>query len=117
MAHPVQLRTIDLIGKRRAISEADGELVFTAVHPLLKAGTPVTLSFSGIQMVIAAFATAAIGKLYRDISTCEIEALLKVSDLSPAFLPVLAYSKRCSIEYYADPECIERAFNEGSSNH
>jgi hypothetical protein len=117
MDHPVQLSTLDLIGKRRAISKADGELVFTAIHPLLKAGTPVNLSFSGIRIVIAEFATAAIGKLYRDISTCEIEALLKVSDLSFAFLPVLEYSKRCSLEYYASSECIDRKIDDVSSNH
>lgn len=112
MNEPVSMKIADLIGKPRAIAAADGEMVFKEIYPLLKAGTPVVLSFAGIRMVITAFLNAAIGKLYRDIPGEEVDQLLEVTDLPDAFHPALEHSKTWSKAYYADPERLERAIKE-----
>jgi len=112
MNEPFTIKIADLIGKPRAIAPADGEMIFKEIYPLLKAGTPVGLSFAGIRMVITAFLNAAIGKLYRDIPEAEIERLLEVTDLAEAFQPALEHSKTWSKAFYADPERLERALKE-----
>ncbi len=112
MPDPIQINIADLIGKPRGISAADGEMVFKEIYPLIKAGSPVTLSFAGIRMVITAFLNAAVGKLYRDIPFDEVDSLLEVTELADAFQPALDHSKTWSKAYYADPERLERAIKE-----
>ena len=112
MPDPIQINIADLIGKPRGISAADGEMVFKEIYPFVKEGSPVTLSFTGIRMVITAFLNAAIGKLYRDIPFDEVDRLLEVTDLADAFQPALEHSKTWSKTFYADPERLERAIKE-----
>jgi hypothetical protein len=112
MNEPVSITITDLIGKARAIAAADGEMVFKEIYPLIKAGTPVVLSFAGICMVITAFLNAAIGTLYRDIPEDEIERLLEVTELPDAFQSALVYSKTLSKAHYADPERLDRSIKE-----
>ena len=112
MPEPFQINIADLIGKPRAIAAADGEMVFKEIYPLVKAGTPVTLSFAGIRMVITAFLNAAIGQLYRDIPVEEVNRLVEVVDLPEAFQPALEHSKTWSQAFYADPERLERSIKE-----
>jgi hypothetical protein len=112
MPDPFHINIADLTGKPRGISAADGEMVFKEIYPLIKAGTPVTLSFGGIRMVITAFLNAAIGKLYRDIPFEEVDRLLEVTDLADAFLPALEHSKTWAKTFYADPDRLERAIKE-----
>jgi hypothetical protein len=112
MNDPIRISIADLIGKPRAIAATDGETVFKEIHPYLKAGTPIALSFAGIRMVITAFLNAAIGKLYRDFTEEEIERLVEVTDLAEAFHPALQHSKTWSKAYYADPEGLERSIKE-----
>ena len=107
-----RITIVELIGKPRAIAAADGEMVFKEIYPLLKAGTPVQLSFGGIRMVITAFLNAAVGKLYRDIPVEGVDQLLEVTDLAEAFQPALEHSKTWSKAYYADPERLERVIKE-----
>ena len=112
MPDPIQINIADLIGKPRGISAADGEMVFKEIYPLVKADTPVTLSFAGIRMVITAFLNAAIGKLYRDITPEDVERLVEVVDLAEAFQPALEHSKTWSQAFYADPERLDRSIEE-----
>jgi len=112
MSDTFHINIADLIGKPRGISAVDGEMVFKEIYPLVKAGTPVTLSFVGIRMVITAFLNAAIGKLYRDIPFDEVDRLLEVTDLSDAFQPALEHSKIWSKAYYSDQERLKPEIKE-----
>lgn len=112
MTEPILVRVADLVGGPRAVDAADGEKVFAKILPLIKEGRKVRLSFEGITMVITAFLNAAIGKLYGSLPEEQVDEMVEVQNLIPAFQPSLDKSIEWSKAYYRDPDRLTRAIME-----
>jgi len=80
---PITIQVRDFTGCRFAVSAEGGNRLHDRIAPLLCAGTPVALSFAGIETVIAAFLGAAIGRLCTRFGNRELGNLLTFRDLSP----------------------------------
>ena len=112
MSESILIRIADLVGGPRAVDAADGEKVFEKILPVIKDGRKVRLSFEGITMVITAFLNAAIGKLYGTLPEEQVDKMIEVRDLIPAFQPSLDKCIEWSKAYYRDPDRLEKAIME-----
>ena len=112
MSEPIIIRVADLVGGPRAVDAADGEKVFEKILPVIQGGRKVQLSFDGISMVITAFLNTAIGKLYGVLPEEQVDEMIEVRNLLPAFQPSLEKSIEWSKAYDLDPEGMERAIRE-----
>jgi len=112
MKNPVTIRVRDFTGCPFAVSAEDGQRLHDAIAPELKEGNPVVLSFAGIETVIAAFLSAAIGQLYGEMAREDIDARLSTRDLCgdelEVFHRVVANSKR----YYMKRAAYDQAWAE-----
>jgi hypothetical protein len=112
MNEPLQIRVAEVVGGPRGIDAADGAKVYEEVLTVLKAGQRVRLSFEGISMVITAFLNESVGKLYGALPSKQVDEMLEIIDLLPAFQTSLEKSIEWSKAYYADPEGMGRALLE-----
>ena len=112
MTEPITIRVFDIIGGPLAVSTSDGQRLYDKIAPLLKAGTPVVLSFKQVDVLIPAFLNAAIGQLHDKLSKDRISELLSVRALAVGDLEVL----KCAIDnakaYFSSPKDFDRAWQE-----
>jgi hypothetical protein len=85
----------------------DGQKVYAAIHPELKAHERVELDFRDVEIVASPFLNAAIGQLLRDLSPEALNTHLKISNLSVLARPVLARVIENAKTYYSNPEYHE----------
>jgi hypothetical protein len=64
------------------ITLEDGQIVYETILPELKAGNRVELDFKGVKLFASPFFNAAIGQLYRDFSSDELNRLLDMRGLT-----------------------------------
>lgn len=74
------LRVKEIIESASATSPRKGLQVFEVVKNQIEKGETVVLSFSGVEDVVTAFANAAIGRLYMEMSSDLLNAKLKIED-------------------------------------
>ncbi len=113
MNNPITIRVSDFTGGPIAVAAADGQQLHDAVAPLLKEGKPVVLSFAGIETIIAAFLSAAVGQLYGEFSKERIRELIAIRDLSPDDELQLGRVVRNACAYFKNPELYDQAWKEG----
>ncbi len=112
MNHPVTVRVFDIIGGPLCVSASDGQLLHDKITPLLKAGTPVVLSFERVDILISAFLNAAIGQLYGEMPEDRIRDLLSVRDLVADDLDMLQHVVENAKLYFSRPDDFDRAWRE-----
>ena len=100
------LNVNQIIGSRYCVRASDGELLYTQIHPLLKKGNRVVVSFQEIDLVIAAFLNSAIGKLYSVLPATLIEQNLSVSGLNSLFFNTWRKIHGIAPHYYAHQEVM-----------
>lgn len=110
MKAPVTVRVVDFTGCPFAVSAEDGNRLHDRIAPMLHAGTPIALSFAGIETVIAAFLSAAIGPLCAEFTDEQMERLLTVHDLSPDNRATLERSVQSARRYYAHRAAYDAAW-------
>lgn len=66
-----------------AMTLEDGQPVYERVHADLKEGATVELDFSGVCYFASPFFNVAIGQLFRDFSSDELNRQLSIVNLSP----------------------------------
>ena len=112
MTEPVTLRVFDTIGGPLCVSVSDGKRLYDKIAPLLKAGTPIVLSFKQVDVLVPAFLNAAVGQLYGRLSEDRVREFLSVRDLAADDLEVL----RCVVDnaklYFSRPVDFDRAWQE-----
>lgn len=99
-----------IVGKNGMTSQ-DGQKVYDAIYPKLKAGHQIELDFSGVEIFASPFFNFAIGQLLKDIETDTLNQLLKVSHLNPVGINILKRVIENSKEYYSSPK-IRKAIEE-----
>ena len=70
-----------ITNSKRAISAADGEVVFNQIITAFDKQERVVLDFAGIELTITAFLNSSIGKLYSLYSSEDIRELLDIVNL------------------------------------
>ncbi len=103
-----------IVGKNGMTSQ-DGQQVYDAIYPELKAGHPVELDFAEVEIFASPFFNFAIGQLVKDIQTDTLNNLLKVSHLNSVGMKILKRVIENSKEYYSNPEkrkAIEKVMRE-----
>ena len=112
MNEAITIHVRDFTGGPFAVSAEDGQRLYDQVAPLLHAGTPVALSFAGIDAVIGAFLSAALGQLCTDLTEAILDALLTFREISEDDPATVERSMRNAWAYYANPAAYDAAWNE-----
>jgi hypothetical protein len=110
MTVPITIRVFDFTGCPFAVSAADGQRIHDRIIPLLREGKPVELSFVGIEAIIAAFLSAAVGQLYSEFSEEQIRGLLAFRDIQTDDRALLDRVGRNAKAYYEDPKAFDDAW-------
>jgi len=112
MSTPVTVNVLDFTGCPFAVSAADGQRVCDQIVPLLREGKPLSLSFSGIETIIAAFLSTAVGQLYSVFPEDHIRSLLDFRDIQADDRTLLDRVVRNAKVYYANPKAFDEAWRE-----
>jgi hypothetical protein len=103
-----------IVGKNGMTSQ-DGQEVYNAIYPELKAGHQIELDFAEVQIFASPFFNFAIGHLLKDIQPDALNQLLKISNLNPVGMKILKRVIENSKEYYSNAnarKAIEEVFRE-----
>lgn len=112
MTAAVTINVRDFTGCPFAVAAEDGNQLHDQIFPLVRAGTPVALSFAGIETVIAAFLGAAIGRLFATLSDEELGRLLTIRDISLDDLAAVDRTVRNARRYRANRAAYDSAWAE-----
>lgn len=112
MSEPVFISVSEIVGGRLCVATEDGDRVCEKIASAIREGRRVILSFAGIEMVIPAFLSSAIGQLYGEFPEAQVDSLLVVQDLPESAGPTIESSRRWAKAYYRDPVVYQRAIQE-----
>jgi len=112
MAEPVFISISEVVGGPLCIDTDDGDRVRKRIVPVLREGRRIVLSFAGVEMVIPAFLSSAIGQLYGEFSEARVDSLMVIQDLPGGTRPTIETSRRWAKAYYRDPVAYRRAIHE-----
>jgi len=112
MRETVVIRVAEFAGGPFAVSAEDGQRLCVHIAALLRAGTPVALSFAEIEVLIGAFLSAALGTLCADFPEDTLGCLLTLRDISADDRAAAARSMRNARVYYANPKAFDDAWRE-----
>ena len=112
VAEPVFISVRKIVGGPLCIATDDGDRVRERIAPLLREGRRVVLSFAGVEMVIPAFLSSAIGQLYGEFSEGQVDSLVVVQDLPEGIHPIIESSRCWAKAYYREPVAYRRAIQE-----
>jgi hypothetical protein len=87
-----------------AISADHGQQVYDQVHSDLLDGRSVELDFAEVKIFASAFFNFAIGQLLKDISTDDLNRLLKISNLNPSGISILRHIITNAKRFYSDSQ-------------
>ncbi|GIK67561.1 MAG: hypothetical protein BroJett018_53550 [Chloroflexota bacterium] len=99
----MKIDIINLIGEY-CITLDDGQQVYDLIHPALDAKEVVELDFTGVEIVASPFLNAAIGQLLRDLQPNDLNAYLKITNLSSIARPMLKQVIDNAKRYYSEPD-------------
>lgn len=95
--------TVSNITGFRCMTSDEGQKLYEAIRPALKAGDDVVLDFSGVSIFSSPFFNFGIGQLYRDISSETLNAHLKIENLVDSGRMTLQRVIKNSKDYYTNP--------------
>jgi hypothetical protein len=101
----------DLVGGL-CVAASDGQIVHDKIALLLKAKTPVTVSFENVHTLISAFLNAAIGQLYGEFSEEEIRNHLQVTNMDPEDIDLLKRVIENAKVYFQNRKGFDKAWRE-----
>ena len=85
-----------------AISANAGQQIYDQIHAELLDGGQVELDFAGVRVFVSAFFNLAIGQLLKDISTDDLNRLLKLTRLNQSGTDLLKTIIANAKQYYSD---------------
>jgi hypothetical protein len=112
MAEPVFISVREIVGGPLCIATDDGDRVRKSIAPPLREGRCIVLSFAGVEMVIPAFLSSAIGQLYGEFSEVQVDSLVVAQDLPEGIHSIIESSRCWAKAYYRDPVAYQRAIQE-----
>lgn len=73
----------DYITFNQGITSEEGTPVYNAIVSELKKGEDVILDFTGVEFITTAFLNVAIGSLYKDYTSEQLQASLHTENITP----------------------------------
>jgi len=112
MSEPDFIRVRGVVGGALCVATHDGDLVREKIVPALREGRRAILSFAGVEMLIPAFLSSAIGQLYGEFPEAQVDRLVDLQELPEGTETVAESSRRWAKAYYRDPVAFQRATRE-----
>lgn len=103
------IKVYEMVGENCTTLE-DGQNIYNAIYPELKAGRDVKLDFSGTRVFASPFFNGAVGQLLKDIPFDELRKILKVANLPDYGQETMSYVIDNAKRYYSDariPQFVE----------
>ncbi|MEH2252618.1 STAS-like domain-containing protein [Nostoc sp.] len=91
----------DIVGEY-AITADGGQKLYEQIHPLLLAGEPVELDFTGVKVFASPFVNFALGQLLKDIPAEKLNQLVEFTSLNADGYDVLEHVMANAKRYYSD---------------
>ncbi|MEH2394073.1 MAG: STAS-like domain-containing protein [Nostoc sp.] len=91
----------DIVGEY-AITADGGQKLYDQIHPLLLAGEPVELDFTGVKVFASPFVNFAFGQLLKDIPADKLNQLVEFTSLNADGWDVLEHVMANAKRYYSD---------------
>ncbi|MEH2068843.1 MAG: STAS-like domain-containing protein [Nostoc sp.] len=91
----------DIVGEY-AITADGGQKLYDQIHPLLLAGEPVELDFTGVKVFASPFVNFAFGQLLKDIPADKLNQLVEFTSLNADGYDVLEHVMANAKRYYSD---------------
>ncbi|WP_138496917.1 STAS-like domain-containing protein [Nostoc sp. PA-18-2419] len=91
----------DIVGEY-AITADGGQKLYDQIHPLLLAGEPVELDFTGVKVFASPFVNFAFGQLLKDIPAEKLNQLVEFTSLNADGWDVLEHVMANAKRYYSD---------------
>ncbi|WP_375473103.1 STAS-like domain-containing protein [uncultured Nostoc sp.] len=85
-----------------AITADGGQKLYDQIHPLLLAGEPVELDFTGVKVFASPFVNFAFGQLLKDIPAEKLNQLVEFTSLNADGWDVLEHVMANAKRYYSD---------------
>jgi hypothetical protein len=99
----MNLQIRELVGSN-CITLEDGQIVYDKIYPELKAGRAVELDFKDVKLFASPFFNGAIGQLFRDFSSDDLNRRLKMQGLTANGSIVLRKVIENAKVYYSSPQ-------------
>ncbi|MEH1920652.1 STAS-like domain-containing protein [Nostoc sp.] len=96
-------KIFDLVGKY-AISAESGQKVYDQIHPVMIAGNPVELDFTGVEVFASPFFNFAIGHLLKDIPADKLNQLVEFTAINSEGWNVLERVIANAKHYYSNEQ-------------
>ena len=112
MSEPLLVSVGEITGCPYAVAVSDGDRVREQIVPALRTGRQVTLSFRGIELVVPAFLSAAIGQLYKEFPEPQVDSLVFMRDLPEGAQTTVDCSRRWAKAFHRNPDAYRRAIQE-----
>lgn len=106
MSRKINVR--ECIGTPSAITQEDGNLIYEEICKAIDNQEKIELDFSEIESMISPFLNNAIGKLYAKYSSEQINAYLKLENVSAEKIPTIRIVINNAKRYYSDKENFEK---------
>lgn len=107
------LKVSEIIGGDTAVSTDDGQKVFDLLAVSIKDKQTISADFSDIQIMTTAFLNAAIGQLYSQFTSEELNSYLNLININSEdrilFKKVVERAK----QYFKDQKAFDNAVNQG----
>jgi len=101
------IKVLEMIGEN-CVTPVDGQIVYEIILSELKNGNKVTVDFSGVGIFASSFFNTAIGQLYKDFDSKDLNTMLIVTQLTDDGKIVLKRVIENSKKYYSN-EKMRRA--------
>ena len=108
----VTILVFDLVGGPICVSTDDGQIVYGKIAPLIREGHKVIASFEGVEILVPAFLSSAIGRLYGEFTDEQIREALMVRDMPTGGMDTLEFVTEHAKAYFENQEAYRRALKE-----
>jgi hypothetical protein len=112
MTEPIFICVCEIVGGSLCVATEDGDRVCQRITPALREGRRVIVSFAGVEMVIPAFLSSAIGQLYGEFPENVVDSFVEVQNLPFGTDVMIEFTRHWAKAYFRDPVAYERAIQE-----
>ena len=97
-----------MIESPSALTREQGGIVYKTIVPFLKGGACITLDFKDVESMITPFLNVAIGKLYEDFNSEQLNKQLRIVNIPDGTVTKFKLVIENAKKYYADKEMFEK---------
>lgn len=108
MSEEIRIKVFEVVGDELCVASSDGEKLYRRIHPFLRAGKKIVLSFNKINTITSAFFNSSIAPLYGDFDEALIRSSIVLEDMTPDDKLLLKRVTDNAKRYYKDPEAYEK---------